>query len=79
MNTTISQRLQLVFFNADGSQSTFTPKFYKDELSTDAVKLKEWMDKFSQLELFQHNEKETPLYTEKKGARLIETKVTEIF
>lgn len=79
MNTTISQRLQLVFFNADGSQSTFSPKFYKGELVTDAAKLKQWMDKFSGLELFQHNEKATPLYTEKKSARVVETKITEIF
>lgn len=79
MNETISKRLQLLFYNGDGSQSTLSPKYFDDDVMGEKEQVQTWMDEFSQLNLFHNYEKDVDLYTEKKGARVVETKVTQIF
>ncbi|WP_314061563.1 DUF2922 domain-containing protein [uncultured Vagococcus sp.] len=73
------RKLQLIFLNGDGGQSTISPKYFDESLINDPEKVKAWMDKFSALNVFHHQEKDIPLYTGKKNARVIETKTIEIF
>ncbi|MBP1040095.1 hypothetical protein I6N95_03615 [Vagococcus sp. BWB3-3] len=74
MEEVLSRRLQLAYYNADGSQSTLSPKYFDEGFIGDKEKLREWMADFSKLELFYNQEKDIQLYTETKGAQLIETK-----
>lgn len=74
MDEVVSTRLQLAFYNADGSQSTLSPKYFDESFISDKAKLREWMSDFSELGLFHNQEKGIDLYTEAKGAQLIETK-----
>lgn len=73
------RKLQLIFLNGDGGQSIVSPKFFKESFIEDPELVKIWMDKFSALNVFHHQEKGIPLYTGKKKARVIETKTIDIF
>ncbi len=73
------RKLQLIFINGDGGQSTISPKHFDERIIEDSEKVKVWMDKFSALDVFYHQEKDIPLYTGKKNARVIETKTIDIF
>lgn len=79
MDVQLTNQLQLVFFNSVGGSNTLSPKFFKEELASDAVKLQDWMTRFSALGLFRDAATGAELYTEKKSARLVETKVTQLF
>lgn len=78
MEEVLSKRLQLIFLNADGSQSTVSPKYFDEVFISDKEKLREWMSDFSKLGLFYNQEKDINLYTETKGAQLIETKKVDL-
>lgn len=69
----VTKKLQLVFSNSDGSQSTISPKFFDETFIKDKDKLGKWMNDFSKLDLFYHAEKEMTLYTEAKEAHLVQT------
>ncbi|MBP1042833.1 hypothetical protein I6N95_17590 [Vagococcus sp. BWB3-3] len=73
MDEVTTERLQLAFFNSNGSQSTISPKFFDETFVNDKEKLQKWMDDFSALELFYSTEKEINLYTEAKEAHLVQT------
>lgn len=77
MYESISRKLQLVFFNELGLSNTISPKVFKETIDSEAIQ--SWMDRFSQLGLFYNADKKMALYTQKKSARIIETKTTEIF
>lgn len=77
MATKESKKLQLIFKNSAGGQNTLSPKHFREDVTE--PELKTWMDDLSELELFHHAEKDVDLYAEKKAARMIETKVTDIF
>ncbi|MBP1042436.1 DUF2922 domain-containing protein [Vagococcus sp. BWB3-3] len=77
MYESISKKLQLIFVNGAGSSNTISPRLFREELTSPEVQ--SWMDRFCELGLFYSTDKQMPLYTEKKAARIVETKTTEIF
>lgn len=79
MEVQLTTRLQLIFFNSTGGTNTLAPKYFKEEFIENPLQLQEWMRKLSALNLFHDIEKGMDLYTETKGARLIETKTTQLF
>lgn len=79
MDEMMSYRLQLVFLNSGGTTNMMNPKFFKETLAKDTQALQLWMMKFSDLNMFHDAERGIDLYTEKKSARLVETKVTTLF
>lgn len=78
MDEVISKKLQLAFFNSNGSQSTLSPKYFDETVVRDQEKLQKWMDDFCTLGLFHHSDKDIDLYTEAKEAHLVQTIRTKI-
>ncbi|WP_314068302.1 DUF2922 family protein [uncultured Vagococcus sp.] len=78
MDEVVSKKLQLAFFNSNGSQSTLIPKYFDETVIRDQEKLQKWMDDFSALGIFHNTEKEIDLYTEAKEAHLVQTIRTKI-
>lgn len=77
MADVLSKKLELVFKNEMGGQNILSPKFFSEEVT--GLAIQDWMERFSQLDLFYNYEKGMALYTEKKDARLVETRVTALF
>lgn len=71
-----SKKLQLVFTNSTGGENTLSPKYFREDIT--AEELSEWMDEFCELGIFQ-DKKQNILYTAKKAARIVETRITNIF
>lgn len=77
MNESVSKKLQLIFVNEAGTSNTISPKLFRDNLTS--AEIQNWMDRFSALGLFYNTDKQMALYTEKKAARIVETKTMEIY
>lgn len=77
MAEVLSKKLELVFKNEMGGQNILSPKLFREEVT--GLVIQDWMERFSQLALFYNYEKGMALYTEKKNARIVETRVTDLF
>lgn len=77
MNESVTKKLQLIFANELGTSNTISPKLFREDLTS--AEIQSWMDRFSALGLFYNTDKQMALYTEKKAARIVETKTVEIF
>lgn len=77
MYQNVTKKLQLIFANEEGKSNTISPKLFREDITS--TEIQNWMDRFSDLGLFYNTEKQLALYTEKKAARVVETKTLEIF
>lgn len=72
-----SKKLQLIFKNSQGGQNTISPKHFREDVTE--TELRTWMDNFVGLNLFRNIDKQVDLYIEKQAARIVETRITDLF
>lgn len=71
----MAKELQMIFLNEEGKTRTIKPKAAHEAVSADVVR--EAMDTIITLDLFEKDD--AALYKEVKGARFVETIVTDLF
>lgn len=71
----MAKELHMIFLDEEGRTCTIKPKAVREDVS--AATVQSAMEQIVDLDLFEKND--TALYKEVKGAKVVETIVTELF